>query len=157
MLEEGQHRGDRRSGSVYEQPDADAVNAQFDRLLDYVDGKLPDAHGHLDTARADILAFTGFPDGLRQQIWSNNPNERLNREIRRRTDSVGIFPNRDAIIRLVGAVLAEQTDEWAEGRRYLGLDILAKSRLTLVADRNGGDHRHRPRTQRQAPSPTMER
>ncbi|WP_454159291.1 transposase [Microbacterium lacticum] len=120
--------------SVYDQPDADAVNAQFDRLLDYVDGKLPDAHDHLDTARSDILAFTGFPDGLWQQIWSNNPNERLNREIRRRTDSVGIFPNRDAIIRLVSAVLAEQTDEWAEGRRYLGLDILAKSRLTLIPD-----------------------
>lgn len=96
--------------------------------------KLPDAHEHLDTARTDILAFTGFLEGLWQQIWSKTPNERLNREIRRRTDSAGIFPNRDAIIRYVGAVLAEQADEWAEGRRYLGLDILAKSGLTLAID-----------------------
>ena len=118
--------------SIYDQPDTEAVHAQFDRVVESLSEKLPKVAEHLENARCDILAFTAFPQELWRQIWSNNPAERLNREIRRRTDVVGIFPDRTALIRLVGAVLAEQHDEWIEGRRYLGLDILARSRTTLT-------------------------
>ena len=125
--------------SVYDQPDADAVHVQFHRILDALVDKLPAVAEHLDAARADILAFTSFPKAIWRQIWSNNPQERLNREIRRRTDVVGIFPDRTALVRLVGAVLAEQHDEWTEMRRYIVLDILAKTRLTNITDPNPTD------------------
>src|SRR4051794_16581825 len=118
--------------SIYDQPDATSVHAQFDRVVDALAQKLPAVAEHLEQARPDILAFTAFPKEIWRQIWSNNPNERLNREIRRRTDVVGIFPDRNSAIRLIGAVLAEQHDDWAEGRRYLGLDILARSRMALI-------------------------
>ncbi|WP_261563350.1 transposase, partial [Frankia tisae] len=112
--------------TIFEQADAKEVTVQFDRVVDALAEKLPRAAEHLSEAKADLLGFTAYPREIWRQIWSSNPQERLNKEIRRRTDVVGIFPDRGAIVRLVGAVLAEQHDEWIETHRYFGLEILAK-------------------------------
>jgi len=118
--------------SIFAQPSAGEVKAQLERVIEQLEGRFPKAAEVLADAAPDITAFCSFPTEHWRQIWSNNPQERLNREIRRRTDVVGIFPNREAIIRLVGAVLAEQHDEWQVCHRYMGTELLAKARMTVV-------------------------
>jgi len=81
----------------------------------------------LSEACEEMLAFSVFPKSIWRQIWSNNPQERLNSEVRRRSNVVGIFPDRESIIRLVEAVLAEQNDEWMISRRYMSLDVIQKA------------------------------
>jgi putative transposase len=113
--------------SIFAQPDAVSTLAQHTRIVEQLEGRFPAAAELLADAAGDLLAFTAFPKEHWRQIWSNNPQERLNKELRRRTDVVGIFPNRDAVLRLVGAVLAEQHDEWAVTRRYVSTESLAKA------------------------------
>ena len=118
--------------SIFEQPDAETTLAQHARVVEQLEVKFGDAAAMLIDAAPDILAFTPFPKEHWRQIGSNNPQERLNNEIRRRTDVVGIFPNRPALVRLVGAVLAEQHDEWAVARRYMSAELLAKARMRVI-------------------------
>jgi putative transposase len=118
--------------TVFAQPDAASTHAQHARIVDQLQERFPAAAELLADAAADLLAFTAFPKEHWRQIWSNNPQERLNKELRRRTEVVGIFPNREAVIRLIGAVLAEQHDEWAVARRYMSAESLAKTRITVI-------------------------
>lgn len=110
--------------TIFDQPDEKAVSDQLDRVVQQLESEFADAADFLANAKDDILAFSSFPEAHWRQIRSNNPQERLNKEIRRRTDVVGIFPNREAIIRLVGAILLEQNDEWIVARRYLSPETL---------------------------------
>jgi putative transposase len=113
--------------SIFAQPDADSVHDQHARVVAQLEGRFPEAARMLEEAGPEILAFTGFPKEHWRQLWSNNSLERLNKEIRRRTDVVGIFPDRASIVRLVGALLAEQHDEWQVVRHYMSAESIAKA------------------------------
>jgi transposase-like protein len=113
--------------TIFAQPSADEVQAQLRRVTLQLEDRFADVARMLGEAAPDITAFSSFPVEHWRQIWSNNPQERLNREIRRRSDVVGIFPDRSSIIRLVGAVLAEQHDEWQVARRYMSQESLEKA------------------------------
>jgi putative transposase len=112
--------------TAFAQDDAEAAKAQWRRIADQLRPKLPKLAGFLDQAETDVLAYMGFPAAHRAKLHSTNPLERLNGEIKRRTEVVGIFPNEAAIVRLVGAILLEQNDEWAVQRcRYMTLESVA--------------------------------
>jgi transposase-like protein len=113
-------------GTAFVQDDAEAASKQWRQVADQLRPKVPRLAAFMDDAEADVLAFMSFPKDHRPKIHSINPLERLNGEIKRRTDVVGIFPNEDAITRLIGALLLEQNDEWAVQRgRYMTLETIA--------------------------------
>ncbi len=111
--------------SIFEQPDEASARAQLRRVVDGLRERFPAVAALLVGAEADLLVHFTFPDTHRRQIRSTNPLERLNKEIKRRTAVVGIFPTRASLIRLVGMVLAEQDDEWQDGRRYFRPETMA--------------------------------
>ena len=115
--------------TIFAQPDAEAVSAQFERITATLKPQFPEVTAMLHDARNDLLAFAAFPLEHWRKVWSTNPLERLHREVKRRTDVVGVFPNDAAIDRLVTAVIVEQHDEWAVAeRRYLSETSMARLR-----------------------------
>jgi putative transposase len=108
--------------TVFAQETAEAAHQQWRTVADQLREKFPKLSALLDDAEHDVLAFMAFPKAHRKQLASTNPLERINAEIKRRTDVVGIFPNEPAIVRLVGALLLEQNDEWQLQRRYMQLE-----------------------------------
>jgi len=112
--------------TIFAQPDADSAHDTLERVCRLFEKRYPKLVACLQEAETDVLAYFGFPVEHRRQIWSTNSLERLNREVGRRCEVVGIFPNRAALLRLAGAILEEQNDEWAVGRRYFSTESMNK-------------------------------
>jgi transposase-like protein len=112
--------------TVFAQPDAQSASEQWRRVSDGFRHRFPRLAELMDEAEEDVLSYAAFPSEHWQKVWSNNPLERLNKEVKRRTNVVGIFPNEGSVIRLVGAVLCEQHDEWQVSKRYFSAGSLAK-------------------------------
>ena len=110
--------------TIFAQETAEAANQQWEQVADACREKFPKLAGMMDSSREDVLAYMAFPKEHWAQISSTNPLERVNKEIKRRADVIGIFPNDAAVIRLVGALMLEQNDEWAVSRRYMTLETL---------------------------------
>jgi len=121
--------------TVFAESDPARARAQWRHVADSFRDRFERLATLMDDAEDDVLAYLGFPPEHWRQIWSNNPQERLNREVKRRTDVVGIFPNAPAVLRLVGAILGEQHDEWQTGRRYMSAESLTKLGIPAEAVR----------------------
>ena len=121
--------------TIFAQPDAHAVREQLGTVAAMLGRQFPKVQAMLEAAQEELLAFTAFPPAHWKKIWSTNPLERLNKEVKRRTDVVGVFPNPEALLRLAGAVLVEAHDEWqTSDRRYLAEDSMALLTATTNDD-----------------------
>lgn len=130
--------------TIFAQPDADTVSATWEQVRDQLAARFPKIGDLMDAGKAEVLAFSGFPKAHWVKVWSTNPLERINKEIKRRSRVVGIFPNEASVIRLVGAVLADMHDEWQAGdRRYLSdtsmAELYPQRDTEPIAELNTGD------------------